>query len=302
MASDMTIMVGADGSTRSARALRWGFEEAHVRRADVTVLYAFEVGCPRGPVDCEVSFDAEQERARDSVVAMIARAGHLAADIPVDIATVPVADQGSVARLLLRRARSTDLVVVGARGLGGFAGLLLGSVSQQVAAHAEVPVAVVPGPASSSRPGGVGSRPVVVGIDGSPQAKTALLWAVRYAAARHSRVTAVHVHPPLPTTLTSGMVAAVDRAVADRLWTRGRAEAAEALDELVAQVEATTDVRIRAVTTSGTPAQRLLELAFARDAVLVVGRRGRGGFPGLLLGSVSLHCLYHSRTPVVVHG
>jgi nucleotide-binding universal stress UspA family protein len=300
MASDMRILVGVDGSARSERALRWGFEEARLHGAGMAVLHAFEVSRLRGPLNSEVSIDAERGRARDDVGAMIARVRHLGGDVPVDIATVPVTDHGSVASVLLRRARAADLVVLGARGLGGFAGLLLGSVSQQVAAYAEVPVVVVPGPASSSRDDGVGSQPVVVGIDGSPQATAALQWAVRHAAARRGRVTAVYVCPPPPPTLTSGMVDAVDRALAGRLWTHGQAEATEALEELVAKVEATTDVRIRAVATSGTPAHRLLELATDLRALLVVGSRGRGGFPGLLLGSVSLHCLYHSTTPMVV--
>ncbi|HSJ46070.1 MAG TPA: universal stress protein [Euzebyales bacterium] len=300
----MRILVGVDGSVRSERALRWALREARARNADVSVVHAFDVPSLRGPLDREVPLDDEHARAREHVDRMVARSGRRAAAVPVDVEVVATTDHRTPANVLLGRSRHADLVVVGARGLGGFAGLLLGSVSQQVAAHANVPVAVIPGPAA---PGGASialPRSVVVGVDGSSHAAAALRWAVDHAAVHVRPVTAVYVHPPVPATLTAGIASGVEHAAVDRLWTHGHAEAQQALEDLVAKATAGVEVTVDAVAISGSaPAHRLLEYAAGHDGLLVVGSRGRGGFPGLLLGSVSMQCLHHGALPVVVvHG
>jgi len=296
----MKILVGVDGSARSERALRWALREATARDATVSVVHAFDVPSLRGPLDREVHLDGEHDRARALVEEMVARMGNRGADVPVEIDAVATTNRRSAARVLLRHARHADLVVVGARGLGGFAGLLLGSVSQQVAAHADVPVAVIPGPAS---PGGAGPLPrsVVVGVDGSAHATAALRWAAEHAAVHLRPITAVYVHPRRPATLTAAIADGVDRAAADTFWTHDHAEAQQALEDLVAKVTAGIDVATDGVAIPGTtPAPILLEHAAVHDSLLVVGSRGRGGFPGLLLGSVSLQCLHHGARPVVV--
>ena len=88
------------------------------------------------------------------------------------------------------------------------------------------------------------------------------------------------------------------------LGSLGGRTAQEALDDLVAKVTADIDVTARAVVVPGTtPARTLLEQAGARDGLLAVGSRGRGGFLGRVLGSVSLQCLQYGALPVVVvHG
>jgi nucleotide-binding universal stress UspA family protein len=300
----MRILVGVDGSARSERALRWALREARARDAALSAVHVFDVPSLRGPLDREVSLEEEHARAREHVDRMVAQAGWRGTAAAVDIQAVPTTDHHSAAHVLLRHARHADLVVVGARGLGGFAGLLLGSVSQQVAAHASVPVAVVPGPASS---GGARTIPqsVVVGVDGSAYATAALRWAVEHAAVHlHHPVTAVYVHPPVPATLTAGIASGIDHAMLDELWTHGHAEAHEALEDLVAKATAGVDVAVDSVAIPGTtPARHLLEYAAGHDGLLVVGSRGHGGFPGLLLGSVSMQCLHHGALPVVVvHG
>jgi nucleotide-binding universal stress UspA family protein len=296
----MRILVGVDGSARSDRALRWALREATARDATVSVVHAFDVPSLRGPLDREVHLEGEHRHARALVEEMVARTGRRGSAVPVEIDTIATTDHPSAARVLLRRARHADLVVVGARGLGGFAGLLLGSLSQQVAAHADVPVAVIPGPAS---PGGAGPLPrsVVVGVDGSAHATAALRWAAEHAAVHLHPITAVYVHPPTPATLTAAFADGIDRAAADAFWTHEHAEAQQALEDLVAKVTAGIDVAVDAVAIPGrAPARTLLERAAVHDGLLVVGSRGRGGFPGLLLGSVSMQCLHHGTRPVVV--
>jgi nucleotide-binding universal stress UspA family protein len=96
------------------------------------------------------------------------------------------------AQALLDAAADAELLVVGARGMGGFKGLLLGSVSQHCLHHATVPVAIVRTGDSTS-----GGR-VVVGVDGSPTAQQALAWAVDEARLRAAALTAVNAwHLPV---------------------------------------------------------------------------------------------------------
>jgi nucleotide-binding universal stress UspA family protein len=147
---------------------------------------------------------------------------------------------------------------------------------------------------------------IVVGVDGSPESKQALRWALTEARLRHSRVRAVWVwHLPMkfvPTTSGIGptsMYEPVDPERNDEL--RRRAE--QQLDAVVAEVKRETpegaDVRVGQEVVCGHSAEMLVEAAADAD-MLVVGSRGRGGFAGLLLGSVSQACAHHARCPVVI--
>jgi len=191
---------------------------------------------------------------------------------------------------LLAAAEGADLLVVGARGLGGFRGLLLGSVSQQCLHHASGPVAVVHG----ERTGDSGTcGRVVVGIDASDAADAALRWAVADAAARRSVLEVVHAwevpvnYGPVVGTFPYD-VAAIESA-AHRL-----------VDEVVADATASApDVVVERAVVAGGAASSLLDAAKDAD-LLVVGRRGLGGFRRLLLGSVADHVARHADTTVVV--
>ena len=133
------IVVGVDGSSGADRALQFALEEAKRRGARLDVVLAWglldQPGVPEKAV-----FDPgfEEDDARAIIAAALERVG---ADPDVETHLVPVLDLP--ARALLDQARGADLVVVGARGLGGFRGLLLGSVSQQVVNHAPCPVVIV---------------------------------------------------------------------------------------------------------------------------------------------------------------
>ena len=137
-----TIVVGVDGSQQSLDALRWAVEEALLRSAKVVALHAWSVpqtvtayGALNMPVN---ELDALQKAARELLDTAIAGA---APDTSVEI--LPVTVEGTPAAALVAAAQDADLVVVGSRGFGGFKGLLLGSVSQQVAHHAPSPVVVI---------------------------------------------------------------------------------------------------------------------------------------------------------------
>ena len=119
------LVVGVDVSDESRRALEWALTEARTRGASVRVVHAYAEEASRG--EAELIVNAE--------VANCDAAG-------VQVVQEVVA--GPPVRVLLEAARDADLLVVGSRGRHGFPGLLLGSVSQQVANHAACPVVIVP--------------------------------------------------------------------------------------------------------------------------------------------------------------
>jgi nucleotide-binding universal stress UspA family protein len=139
------IVVGIDGSEASKEALAWALEEAGLRRSTLRVVYAWRsplVGgrsyIPPELFDPEVLRRSAQELL-DGFVAEVT--GGTSPDVELEL--VPL--EGPAALVLVEGAEGAELLVVGSRGRGGFAGLLLGSVSQQCAQHARCPVVIVPG-------------------------------------------------------------------------------------------------------------------------------------------------------------
>lgn len=142
--------MGVDGSDGAAEALRWALGEARLRGADVRVVHArsvplvlsipsadaFGVPEPAGSMD-QVRTALRKEA--DNVLEASLK-GVEADDVTIEGEVV----EGKAAQVLIEAARNADLLVVGTRGLGGFTGLLLGSVSQQCTHHAPCPVVVVP--------------------------------------------------------------------------------------------------------------------------------------------------------------
>ena len=142
-----TIVVGVDGSPESHAALAWALAEARLRNATLHVVHAWVIPAAFG-VDAAFvlaeaieGFQEEAGRVLDEALAEVA--GEAGTDVPLEREVV----QGPASACLLRAAAGADLLVVGSRGHGGFAGLLLGSVSQQCAHHATCPVVIVRGQA-----------------------------------------------------------------------------------------------------------------------------------------------------------
>lgn len=129
------IVVGIDGSPGADQALRWAIDEARQWNAELDVVIAWSYLDQHTP---EFKPDYDETDVRTNVDAALARVG--GAD-GVNIVVSPVNDLP--ARAILDRAVEADLVVVGSRGLGGFKGLLLGSVSHQVVSHSRTPVVIV---------------------------------------------------------------------------------------------------------------------------------------------------------------
>lgn len=274
------IVVGTDGSENATVAMRWAAEEAAIHHASVEAVlvwsfleqYHFEHPDTFDP-------DYSQDTARAELASWVAEAlgGQAGVGIRV-VCDLP-------ARALLEASDTADLLVLGARGRGGFDGLLLGSVSEKVAHLATRPVAVVRGACAVQ-----GGR-VVVGIDGSARSLSALRWAAAEARARNSELDVVHAWR-LPLMSTSPAVAAIpDLSTMERA---GR----NVLDKALAD-PAVTDTRAHPHLTHDKPAHALMTLA-ADAGLVVVGARGLGRVTGALLGSVSRQLLHHSPCPVVV--
>jgi nucleotide-binding universal stress UspA family protein len=138
------IIVGVDGSEHSQRALAWAMREAQIRESPLTVISVSPAIVSRWGAVSYPEGNLDQEQARQEIEADVAKeAAALSGTAPqVTVRVIP----GSPAAELVAAATDADLLVVGSRGSGGFARLMLGSVSSQVAQHAACPVVVIPGP------------------------------------------------------------------------------------------------------------------------------------------------------------
>ena len=148
-----TIVVGVDGSAPSVKALRWALGEARAHGARLQALYAFDhspswsvyayaesgVAVPP-PEEFEETAEQAQRRAEGLLHSVLDEVEDAAFGVDVEARAVM---ERRPAAALLEAAQEADLVVVGSRGRGGFVGLLLGSVSQQIIQHAPCPVVVV---------------------------------------------------------------------------------------------------------------------------------------------------------------
>lgn len=258
-----------------------------MRRLPLRVVHAFIwplLHVPLGPSPAGPPEGGLRQEAERMVADAIAYAQEIAPYVPVSGDVV----EGQPSVVLLGESREAPLLVVGDRGLGGFAGLLLGSVAVQVSAHATCPVLVVRG---DDRTEG----PVLVGVDGSPLSDLAAEFAMEEAAWRKTSVVAVHAWTH-PVSLGPGdMQPLVHDAVATQ------EDEARLLAESIAGLrERYPDVPIEERVVRGRPGSVLAEEARKGAQLIVVGARGRGGFTGLLLGSVSQTVLHHAPCPVAV--
>ena len=280
------IVVGVDGSPSSLDAVDLAARQARPRGASLRVVHAFVwpyLGAPLGPSPVGPPEGGLQHDAERLLAEALERARAAAPDLDVDGEIVT----GMAAAVLVEESRAATMIVLGDRGLGGFTGLLVGSVAVQLAAHAHCPVLVVRG-----RRQATGS--VVLGVDGSPQGALAVMHAFEEASLRGADLLAVHAWLD-PVPLQAGDVLPV-------LYETDALEAEEArlLAEAIAGCrERYPDVVVREELVRA-PARACLIDRSAQAQLMVLGTRGRGGIGGLLLGSVSQSLLHHADCPVLV--
>jgi len=136
------IVVGVDGSSNSQNALDWALEESTRRNTPLTVVAVAPAAASIWGITSQFDpSDETQEKVRHAAQDAVGKAAARLGCKDVTVRTV----SGVPADELIKASEGADLLVVGARGAGGFARLVMGSVSSQVVHHAHCPVVVVPG-------------------------------------------------------------------------------------------------------------------------------------------------------------
>lgn len=288
------VLVGVDGSESALRAVEWAARTAAMRGCPLVLVAALPVPAPYGagvglPKSYFDELDAEGRRRLAEAEEAAKRAtGARLPELLVDTEF----HAGSAAPVLLERAASARLLVLGTRGLGELAGTFVGSVAMSLVAHAPCPVVVVRGRTPQDRPPPEG--PVVAGVDGSPISDRVLAAAFEEAALREARLVAVHVFSDVALPGAFGL------ATADLPWedieTSERVVLAE---RLAGWQERYPQVEVDRVVERDRPVRSLLK--HADDAgLLVVGSRGRGGFSGMLIGSTSNALVHTAPCPLLI--
>lgn len=283
------VVVGYDGSQSAMIAVRYAARAAARRRVPLRIVTTFSVvvsdmGMGTGfTVDADVidSLRAEAEHQVQGA-AEVVRAEYPTLDVTA------LAIVGPAAATLLEQSRQAGLIVVGSSGKGALAGLL-GSTSRAVASHSAAPTVV----ARVADPTG---DTVVVGVDGSPDSLRALAFAFDVASRTGWKLRAVHTWDVPPIGALTGMPSPEPP---ELLVERAEFETRAALEEMTGFGDRYPDVAVEHVIVRGAAAKTLVEQS-AGAALLVVGSRGRGGFLGLILGSVSQGVLQHAKCNVAV--
>jgi nucleotide-binding universal stress UspA family protein len=285
MTSAGSVVVGVDGSESSLDAVRLAAREAAVRTRPLLVVHAFVwalMRVPLGPHPLGPPDGGLRNQAERLVADAVEEARNAAPQVPVTARMV----DSHVAPGLLAEASDAHMVVLGDRGLGGFAGLLVGSVAVQVAAHATCPVVVTKG---RQHPNG----PVVVGVDGSAVSDRAVGFAFEEASLRDAPLMAIHTWDfPMPTEFGNPLPLIYDQEISD-------AEERVLSEAIAGWGERFPGVAVTQRVYRSRPAKALVDES-DQAQLIVVGARGLGGFTGLLLGSVSQSVLHHSRCPVAI--
>ncbi|MTE14300.1 universal stress protein [Nocardia aurantiaca] len=281
------IIAAVDGSATSYQAAVWAAVEANLHGCGLHIVTS--VSLPVGEVPGEVLGETDLELlAKDGQrivdeASRVARAAVVGAVVPITTEVL----REPIIGYLLERSEHVRTVAVGSRGLGAIRRGMLGSVADAVVRHAQCPVAVIHATAATDPLSA--EKPVLVGIDGTPNSVPALEFAFEEASSRKVGLTALHAW----TDILGSYVPLIG-------WEPLRAQENELLSERLAGFgERYPDVPVRRMLVMERPAQALLqESEYAQ--LVVVGTRGRGGFTGMLLGSTSSTLLHNVETPTVV--
>jgi len=280
-----SMLIGVDGSEDSRVALRWAIHVANELGLRLKVIQAWQYPSDAilsiGRIELPPPDQAEEHLGSQLRQLVDHEVGADPERIDIEVA------RGPAAGVLLRAIDAdTRMAVVGSRGLGGFKGLLLGSVSRQIIEHAACPVTVV-GPTVLADP--VRLETIVVAIDGSTHAAQALRFTAEIAPLVAAKVVVAHAIPP--TTSDQREVGEPQR----------RLDARRDLVEEWCGPLRQAGIDHQIVVVEGDARSALLEVAYDRQAdLLVVGSRGLGPVAKLMLGSVASSLAHHGDLPVTI--
>ncbi|MEV0237508.1 universal stress protein [Nonomuraea sp. NPDC050786] len=267
------IVVGVDGSEASRAAIEWAAADARRRRLPLKVVHVCEQW-PRG-IDGRKYCLGTLEAGADSARAV-------SGDVEVSTELL----EGNVVEALIAQSASAESLVLGSRGLGGFAGLVLGSVGMAVAGHAAGPAVIVRAPAVALH------NQIVVGDDGSECAREAMAYAIEQARARHARLLVIYAwQAPIVSAYAPDYGLLLEDAF--------REESRTAQERVSRWRQEHPDIEITDHQVAEHPVPALSKASTTADLV-VVGSRGLGGFASAVLGSVSHGVLHRAACPVAV--
>jgi nucleotide-binding universal stress UspA family protein len=281
------IVVGVDGSAASKAAIDWAAHDAAIRNVSLTLVHvAGGLGGIWPQTPAPVGFGEWQQRQGrrviDEAVAIVEEATRGTGPIPVKTEMY----YSAVIPTLVDMSKEAEMIVLGCRGQGSFE-TRLGSVSSGLIHHAHCPVAVIHDEQPETSHNAQAS--ILVGIDGSPVSEMATAIAFDEASRRHVDLIALHAWSDSRMLDFPGMD-----------WATMSASEDEVLGErLAGWHERYPDVMVDRQVVCDRPARQLIEHSAAAQLV-VVGSHGRGGFAGMLLGSVSAAVVQSARTPVIV--
>ncbi|OMC09395.1 universal stress protein [Mycobacterium sp. SP-6446] len=281
------ILVCVDGSAASHAATAWATREAILRQLPITVMHVVPpvvVGWPVGQMYADMT-EWQQENGQHVIdearktLSANAR-GAAAPQIHTQIV------YSSVLPALIDASTDASMIVVGSQGMGALGRLLLGSVTAGLIHHARCPVAVI-----HTDDGAVpdSNAPVLLGVDGSPASEAATALAFDEASRRGVELVALHAWSDVGVFPMLGMD-----------WRDSEAKGQEVLAErLAGWQERYPDVSVKRLLFCDKPSRWLLQES-ENAQLVVVGSHGRGGFRGMLLGSVSSAVAQSARVPVIV--
>jgi nucleotide-binding universal stress UspA family protein len=283
------VLVGVDGSASSKVAVAWAARDAALRGAPLTLVHVLAppvvMAFPETPMPASYMKWQEEQGNRHIQDALQiveqSTGGGGVAQVGTETVVAPTVPA------LVDLSKEAIMLVVGSRGHGWLRRSLMGSVSSNLVRHAHCPVAVIhdAGP-SMPHPSGA---PVVVGVDGSPVSDAATAVAFEEASFRGVELVAVYAWHDANVFDVPGIDVAAMQADGERVLA----------EQLAGWRERYPDVKLRRVVVCDRPADQLIEQSHTAQLV-VVGSHGRGGFAGMLLGSVSVAVVQSVRTPVIV--
>lgn len=282
------VVVGVDGSATALLAVRWAAERADRDGVSLRLVhaYALPIGFPSGVTEEESILNALRREGRRTLdeARVLATAVKPGLDVHTELAAMPTTTG------LVHESEGAAVLVLGNRGHNALTGLLVGSTSLAMAGHARCPVVLV----RNSADGSPRTGPVVVGVDGTEASESALAFAFAEASATGAPLVTVHAY------LESAFEEVLAANDAPLNWTLQREVAEAALGERLAgwqEKYPQVDVEREVVHDRAT---RALRRCAQTARLLVVGRRGHGGFRDLVLGSTSQQLMHHVSCPVAV--